>query len=149
LGNSSFGGAADVAEELRKAEAGLPTRAAAKLAADKVVREREKTLKTYCTERTKTSMAPYSWAAANYEASHLKGDYDKLTYGDADVLDAADLRALQDLVRLSAPPPSLVPVALGDARGFVEMARNLAEVSIGLVVLEELERHPSMVPWIK
>ena len=65
---------AGVAEELRKAEAALPTREAAKAGAEKIVGEREKTLKTYCTERAKAVYGALQLGSRKYEASHLKGD---------------------------------------------------------------------------
>ena len=62
-----------------------------------------------------------------------------------------DLNAIIDLTRLSAPPPRLQTIATDVAAILktVEGARQFAELSIGTVVLDEMEHHPLMVPWLK
>jgi wobble nucleotide-excising tRNase len=141
---------ADVAEQLRAAEALLPLREEAKKSADKLLKEREKTFKTYCTERAKVVHGALQLGSRKFEAPQLKSDYENIPYDEKSLLDADNIKTLQGLVRLAAPPPPLAKVHLVSANlAIVEKARALAEASIGKVVLEELEKHPDMVPWIK
>lgn len=141
---------AEVAEQLRAAEALLPLREEAKRNADKILKERDKTFKTYCTERAKVVHSALQLGSRKFEAPQLKSDYENIPYNGKSVLDADNIKALQGLIRLSAPPPSLPKVDLVSVKiAVVENARGLAEASIGKVVLAELEQHPTMVPWIK
>ncbi len=61
------------------------------------------------------------------------------------------LNALVDVARLSAPPPALKPIEIevDGIRKTVEGAQHFAELGIGTVVLDGMENHPSMVPWLK
>ena len=141
---------ADVAEQLRAAEASLPLREEAKESAEKLRKERDKTFKTYCTERAKVVHGALQLGSRKFEAPQLKSDYENIPYDEKSLLGADNIKTLQGFIRLAAPPPPLAKVNLtSDNLAIVEKARVLAEASIGKVVLEELEQHPAMVPWIK
>ena len=141
---------ADVAEQLRMAEASLPLREEAKKNAEKVLKERDKTYKTYCTERAKVVHGALQLGSRKFEAPQLRLDYDNVPYDEKSLLDADNIKTRQALIRLDAPPPPLAKINLGpDNLAIVEKARALADASIGKVVLDELEQHPTMVPWLK
>lgn len=141
---------ADVAEQLRIAEVSLPQREEAKKNAEKVLKERDKTFKTYCTERAKVVHGALQLGSRKYEAPLLRSDYENIPYDEKSLLDADNIKSLQGLIRLAAPPPPLAKINIAtDNLEIVEKVRDLAEASIGKVVLDELEQHPAMVPWMK
>jgi wobble nucleotide-excising tRNase len=141
----------ELATELKAAKELEPVGIAAKEAQAKLVNAREKALKTYRTERAKIIAGALHSSNRRYEAGQLSGDYEKLAHGPASLLTANALEALIDIARLSAPPPTIKPIEIDvkSIQGLIESARKFGEVSIGQVVLEELEKHPSMVPWMK
>lgn len=141
----------ELATELKAAQQLVPAGTTAKEAQAKVVNAREKALKTYRTERARTVAGALHSANRRYEAGQLQADYEKLAHGPESVLAYDALEALIDIARLSAPPPMLKPIEIDVAaiQSLIESARKFGEVSIGQVVLDELEKHPSMVPWMK
>lgn len=142
---------AELATELKAAQQLMPTRLSAKEAQAKVVNARDKALRAYRTERARMVASALHSANRRYEAGQLQADYEKLTHGPESVLADDALDAFIDRARLLSPPPSLKPIEIDVAviRSLIESARKFGEVSIGQVVLDELEKHPSMVPWMK
>ncbi|MCA2008522.1 AAA family ATPase [Tritonibacter mobilis] len=141
----------DLAAELRRAKKTLAEKKSSRAAAEKIAGEREKTLKSYRTQRAKLVATSLNLGNRKYEARQLEKDYEQLQYDESSRLEAEALDARVDVARLSAPPPSLEPIVIDvdGVRKVVEGARAFAELSIGAVVLEEMENHPSMVPWLK
>lgn len=142
---------AELASDLKAAQQQLPGVVAAKEAQDKVVNASDKALKAYRTERARTVAGALHSANRRYEAGQLQADYERLAHGPESVLADDALEALIDIARLSAPPPTLKPIQIDVAgiQSLIESARKFGEVRIGQVVLDELERYPSMVPWMK
>ncbi|MBO9543341.1 AAA family ATPase [Caulobacter sp.] len=142
---------ADLAAELKAAQASVPPGEAAKKAQSDVVKATDKALKTYRTERAKVVAGALHSASRRYEAGQLQADYEKLPHGPELVLAEEALKALINVAQLSAPPPTLEEIKIDVAaiQTLIESARHFGEVSIGQVVLAELEKHPSMVPWMK
>ncbi len=141
----------DLATELRKAQQTLTEKVRSRDTEKKIVGEREKALKSYRTERAKLVAASLHLGNRRYEAGQLEKDYEKLSYDKSSRLEKEALDALVDVARLSAPPPALNAIAIDvdGVREAVEGSRHFAELSIGTVVLDEMEKHPSMVPWLK
>jgi wobble nucleotide-excising tRNase len=142
---------ADLAAELKAAQQQVPVCVTAKESQAKIVNAREKALKAYRTERARTVAGALHSANRRYEAGQLHADYEKLQHGPESVLADDELEALIDIARLSAPPPSLKPIEIDlvSIRSLIESARKFGQISIGQVVLDELGKHPSMVPWMK
>lgn len=117
----------------------------------KIADAREKELRTYRTERAKLVAASLHLGNRRYEAGQLVKDYEGLSYDQSSIMEEEALKALVDVVRRSAPPPALnaIVIDVDGVRKTLEGARHLAEMSIGTVVLDEMEKHPSMVPWLK
>ena len=142
---------ADLAAELHAAQQSVPAGIAARAAQDKLVAASEKALKTYRTQRARVISGALHSGNRRYEAGQLQADYEKLPHGPESIVTADALDALIDVARLSAPPPALSEVHVPSAatQKLLNGARYFGDLSIGRVVLEELEKHPSMVPWIK
>ncbi len=142
---------ADVAVELHAAQQSAPLGITAKLAQDKVIATSEKALKSYRTQRAKVISGALHLGNRRYEAGQLQADYEKLLYGPQSVLAIDALEALIDVARLSEPPPSLskIEIDIEALQSLMNDARNFGDVSIGQLVLEEFDKHPSMVSWIK
>jgi wobble nucleotide-excising tRNase len=142
---------AELATELKAAQQLVPAGVNARETQAKVVNASDKALKTYRTERARTIAGALHSANRRYEAGQLQADYEKLAHGPESVLADDALEALIDMARLSAPPPTLAPIEIDVAaiQSLIESARYFGEFSIGQVVLDELEKHPSMVPWMK
>lgn len=141
----------DLAAELRTAQQTLQEKKITLEADKKIATEREKTLKGYRTERAKLVAASLHMGNRRYEAGQLERDYEKLSYDSGSILNEEAHKTLVDIARLSAPPPALKAITI-DVEGVcktVEDSRRFAELSIGMVMLEEMESHPSMVPWLK
>ncbi|MBW3097146.1 AAA family ATPase [Pseudohoeflea coraliihabitans] len=141
----------DLAAELREFRTTLTEKVRLRETEKKIVAERERTLKSYRTERAKLVAASLHLGNRRYEAGQLEKDYEKLSYNKGSQLEKEDLDLLVDVARLSAPPPALKPIAIDfdGVRKTMEGARHFAELSIGTMVLDEMENHPSMVPWLK
>lgn len=141
---------ADLAKEMKDVEAKIPEKAAALRAEEKIETEREKTLRTYKTERAKTIAAALHSANRRFEAGQLQKAYDEHPYSDKSVLDAEGLATVTATARRSEPPPALQPIAIGytSVQGVLDGARYFGDVSVGTVLLDELERHPSMAAWL-
>lgn len=142
---------AELATELKAAQQLVPAGVNARETQAKVVNASDKALKTYRTERARTVAGALHSANRRYEAGQLQADYEKLAHGPESVLADDALEALIDMTRLSAPPPTLEPIEIDVTaiQSLIESARYFGEFSIGQVVLDELEKHPSMVPWMK
>jgi wobble nucleotide-excising tRNase len=142
---------AESAADLKAARDILPTRIAAQEAQRKVVIAAEKAVKSYRTERAKLVSGALHLGNRRYEAGQLQADYEKLLHGPESILASDSLDALIDVARLSAPPETLeeIKIEVAAIQSLIDSARNFGEVSIGQIVLEELEKHPSMVPWMK
>lgn len=141
---------ADLAKEMKDVEAVIPERSAALATEKKVEAEREKTLRTYKTERAKAIAAALHSANRRFEAPQLQKAYDEHPYGEKSVLDAEALETLTATARRSEPPLALQPITIGytGVKAVLDGARYYGGLSIGTVLLDELERHPSMASWL-
>lgn len=142
---------AELAAEMKLAQALIPAGIAAQDAQIQIVAATEKAMKNYRTERAKLVSSALNLGNRRYEAGQLQADYEKLLYGPESVLADHVLKILIDVTRLSAPPPALEKIKINVAamHSLIEKTRHFGEVSIGEIILEELDKHPSMVPWIK
>ncbi|RVK13470.1 AAA family ATPase [Sinorhizobium meliloti] len=141
---------ADLAADLKATQDALSKRRDLQSADRGILREREKALKGYRTERARLIAGSLHLGNRRYEAGQLQADYERVPYDTGSLLEVDALDALIDVARLSEPPPPLKEISI-DVAGVLraaEIARDFAELSVGQVVLDEIEKHPSMLPWI-
>ena len=141
---------AGAAAELRNKQTALQGRRDAATAQQALVVTSSRALADHKTERAKTISTALN-LGRRYEAPQLQNDYDNLTILEGDVLADDILNDLQDVARQAEPPSPLqqLPDVSNNATEVIEAARGLAELSIAQIALEEVERHPAMVPWLK
>jgi len=142
---------AELASELRAAQSQIPIRAEARAAQEKVLSASEKAVKSYRTERAHLISNALHLGNRRYEALQFQKDFLNLRYDSRSILTDEDLRARIAIAQKSEPLSAIASIDI-DASGMealVESARSYADLSFGKVVLDELEKHPSMVPWLK
>jgi wobble nucleotide-excising tRNase len=142
---------ADVVAQLKNVEKTLPAKQAVLEGAVKTDKASKKNFSTYCTERAKTLHSARHLGTRKYEAPRLKADYVNETFDTSSILIPEKLLALQEVVTRMAPPLRLAAIELdynkiGLAIG---QAIKLTGVTLKAAVLEELNQHPKMVPWVK
>lgn len=142
---------AELAAELKAAQELVAPGVAARDAQSKLVAAADKSVRNYRTERARFVSGTLNMGNRRYEAGQLQSDYENQTYGPSLELPESDLVAMTELVRSSSPPAPLeeikfnIPAILV----LVESSRYFSEISIGEIILEELKKHPAMVPWMK
>lgn len=141
---------AELAAELKATQAKFAAGVTARAAQNALVTATDRAVRSYRTERARLVSSDLHLGNRRYEANHLQSDYDTLSYGPESVLADDALKALVAIARQTAPPPPLVEIKINvpAMHSAVESARYFGEAGIGQVMLEELDRHPSMVPWI-
>lgn len=142
---------ADLVAQLKEVEKDLPAKRAALEGAAKTAKASNKAFSTYCTERAKTVHNARRLGTRKYEAPRLKQDYASEIFDGANVLPPEKLATLQDVVSRTAPPPPLdvIEFDLDNMKLCIRQAAEFADLSLGALVLDELEQHPKMVPWLK
>jgi wobble nucleotide-excising tRNase len=142
---------ADLIAQLKSIEANIPAKQAVFEGAMKTNKASSRNFSTYCTERARTVHSARHLGTRKYEAPRLKDDYSNETFSTSSVLTSEELLALQEAVARMAPPPRLSQIVL-DSQNIgpaISRATELAGIALGTVVLEELDQHPQMVPWVK
>lgn len=139
------------AAELQEKQVSLQTRKETETAQNKVLAASEKALKTFKTERARLISGKLHVPNRRYEAPQLQADYEKLSFDRSSILTDEVLDDFEEVARQSAPPAALRQAIDSSAniKRLIGLARSYAELSISQMVLEEAERHPSMVPWLK
>lgn len=142
---------ADAAARIRDVEAALPVRRSALQAAEKAAADADKLLGTYKRDRAKLIASHLHTHNRKYEANHLAADYEANRHVGVEVLTNDQVTALEGVLRLDAPAPKVAIGAFAFA-GLGEALRrsaSLARQSIGSFMLDEIERHPEMLQWVK
>ncbi|MDC7789663.1 AAA family ATPase [Rhodoplanes sp. TEM] len=152
--NPVFTISAEQGEAVKKLAAleGVRPSANSTLAAEeKVLSERDKAFATYKRERARTISERLRQTGRKYEATQLVDDYKKLVFDEQSILSDAALNAATDACARAEPFPkvSLVEMPVAAVLGAVTSAIELCPKTIGSVVVEGLDRHPSMVTWVK
>lgn len=142
---------ADASRELEKREAERGAWLKKKDQLGELHRTKEKSFGTFKRERAKLIASSLHLANRRYEAPALMQDFQ--TWRDESLmsLSADELKAAQETCRAETPMPELSPLTVdiervGSAYNFV---RGLCEQSISMIALEELQRHPDMLMWLK
>ena len=142
---------AEAAEELARKEAELPTARLQHSAAEDHARASERTLATFKRERARLISEQAHLRARRYEAPQLERDFAELGLGDDAILNETALDAARATCRLDEAMPKVPHLVTSPPFSIETMieARELAAQTPGFAVLEELERHPDMVLWVK
>lgn len=142
---------ADAATELTRIE-GEIIKAEAKLeAAAAVERAADKTFGNFKRERAKSVASRLHLGSRKYEAPALARDYETWKEDDGAPLTDEELKAAEDTRRLEEPMPRLTPVVF-DKATIGTAYRFIVEVcgqSMAQVALDEVQRHPDMLLWLK
>jgi wobble nucleotide-excising tRNase len=141
---------AEAAAQLKKDEADLPTLNERYDGEAKVVREREKAFSDF-KRITARTIAEALRHGKRYEASQYSADVEKIKITSSDVLAQPDLEAaIATCARSEAPAKvSQVAVPAETIMEVIEAAKVLGSKSIGTIIVDGLEQHPQMVPWVK
>ncbi|WMT76061.1 AAA family ATPase [Bradyrhizobium sp. Ash2021] len=141
---------AEAADQLKALEATFPTAQTKHEGEAKVFREREKAFNEFKRLLART-VSERLRQAARYEAPQFVADVDKLGASADDKLSDADLDAATATCARSEPPAKvkLVEVPVSSLLELIEAAVELAPKSVGSIVVEGLDVHPQMVPWVK
>jgi len=139
-----------IAASLREAEHAFAHLTTSHQQSHELAREKNRTLAQFRTRRAQTISAQLHLAGRQYEANHLKANYQSLQLTPSDVLDAGRLKEHTDVIRRADPPPPLeqIRVNVDAIREIIERSRQLAETDIGDAILDELNRHPAMLGWV-
>lgn len=142
---------AEAAARIRELEAALPERRTALQAATKAAADADKLLGTHKRDRAKLIASHLHAGTRKYEANHLANDYDANLHIGAEVLTDAQVASLEAVLRLDAPTPkvSIGAFAFASLAETIRRSAALAGQSIGGVMLDEIERHPEMLQWIR
>ena len=142
---------ADAAAKIRELDAVLPERRTALQAAKKGVTDADKLLGTYKRDRAKLIASHLHTRTRKYEANHLAADYEANRHVGVGELTEAQLASLEGTLRLDDPTPKVTAgvFAFAELEEALRRSASLASMSIGSVMLDELEQHPEMLPWVK
>lgn len=142
---------AEAAAELTKIEGDILKAEANSEAAAATERAADKTFASYKRERAKSVASRLHLGSRKYEAPALAKDFDTWKDYDGPRLTDGEFKAAEDTRRLDEPMPRLDPLSFDQAT--IETAyRFIAEVcgqSLATVALEEVQRHPDMLLWLK
>ena len=142
---------ADAAAKIRDLEAALPERRTALQSAEKAAADADKLLGTHKRDRAKLIASHLHARTRKYEANHLAADYDANRHVGVEALTDDQVAALEGVLRLDAPTPKVMlsAFAFADLGEALRRSASLANQSIGGVMLDEIERHPEMLQWVK
>lgn len=142
---------AEAAAELERKQAKLAARRDKAASELETARARARVLSTHKTERARTISAALHVTGRRYEAPQLQSDYDTLKVDSSNLLAEKVLHDLEDVARQAAPSPPLERVRdwSPELVQAIERAHSFADLSVAQTTLEEIERHPAMVPWLK
>ena len=142
---------AEAANELTKIEGEIVQIEAKKDAAAATVRTAERTFTIFKRERAKSVASRLHLGSRKYEAPALIRDYETWKDDDRPALTDKELKAAEDTRRLDEPMPRLEPISF-DKTTIETAYRFIADVcglSLASVALDEVQRHPEMLLWLK
>jgi wobble nucleotide-excising tRNase len=142
---------AKAAAELSALEAKLPKLVDRAASAEVAAKQADKALSTFKKDRAKLTASRLHQGNRKYEAPQLASDYALWASKDVALLTDGELKAAEDTRRLSEPMPTVEPitfdtVSIGKAFQFVS---EMCGQTLSIVALDEVQRHPEMVLWLK
>jgi wobble nucleotide-excising tRNase len=141
---------AELAAELARCEADASTTEASWKIKSDVVKIKEKSFALFKRERARVIAECMRLRGRKYEAPQLANDYENTKLDDA-LLGEEELEGFRGTCRLDKPMSKLSELALlidGILKA-INDARSLSSLTPLTGALDELERHPSMLLWIK
>lgn len=143
-------GASARAELLERIERRIPVRDEQLQQAQATYRAKERALSTFYTT-TARLIAETLGLGRQYDARHLKRDYEDKATSDPKVLSDDEREAFQALIRQPTAYEKLYLPELSarESKLALQRAQNISDTTIVDLSLCEMEQHPSMVPWIK
>ena len=142
---------ADAAVELAKLEAEIVLQAVARKGAEDAERLADKGFANFKRDRAKLTAVHLHLGSRKYEAPTLSKDYDAWKSDGITTLPDAELKAAEDTRRLAEPMPRLESLEF-DASTISTAYRFITEIcgqSLTMVALEEVQRFPDMLLWLK
>lgn len=142
---------AEAAAGIRDLENLLPERRTALQGAENAVAAADRLLATHKRDRAKLVASHLHLGTRKYEANHLAAEYEANLHVGAEELTDEKIKALEGILRLDAPMPKVTmetfPLPLvGET---IRQGVKLASQSIGSIMLEEIDRHPEMLQWVR
>lgn len=141
----------EAVKKLTSLENALPAEKLKLLAEEKVLAEREKSFASYKRERARTISDRLRQTGRKYEAPQLADDYKKLPFDEKSILGNEHLDAATATCARAEPLPKINSILL-PIKSAVEVIITAIDVgpkTLGSVVIEGMDQHPSMVPWLK
>lgn len=142
---------AEAAAELTKIEGAIVQTETARLLAVATEKTAEKAFGTFKRERAKSIAAHLHLGSRKYEAPAFSKDYDSWKDDTGTWLTDDEFRAAEETRRLAEPMPTIEPIvfdeaSIGNAYRFIV---EICAQSLATIALDEIERHPSMLMWVK
>jgi len=138
------------AELLERVERRIPLRDEQRRGAQSDHAAKERALNTFYTD-TARIIAEMLGLGRQYNARHLKQDYDLGAAADYEALSEQQREERSKLIRQTGSYDKLTPPALDieSVRAALDRARRCAETTISGLTLQEMQDHPVMIPWLK
>lgn len=142
---------AELAVQLAKTEAALPTASEKKTAAERLLRSKDQQLVVFKREHARTISQELRQTNRKYEAPHLTADYSSLDLGPGATLNDDVLAAEREVCRLEEAMPTLEAFEFDTAitAEALQKAALLIQQTPSLSVIAELQEHPEMLLWVK
>lgn len=142
---------AEAAAELAKIEDQITTQAAAKTAAETAEKATEKGFAGFKRDHAKLTASHLHLGGRKYEALALAKDYEAWKTEGATLLSDVDFKAAEDTRRLDEPMPRLNPLKFetSSVETAYQFIREICSQSLTTVALEEVQRFPDMLLWLK
>lgn len=143
---------AEAVEELKMAEAELPSRVAKQQSASAMLNEMQKGLANFKKTQARSIAARLHFVGRKYEAPQIQADYDSLSYDNKkSLLSGDELESREEMAKRSSALPEIPAIALPETEisELVQRAVGLAKKTISNSVISELEAHPLMVTWAR
>lgn len=142
---------AEAAAELAKLEEKIGKLQTECVAAEKAEKAADKAFSSFKRDTAKLTAERLHLGNRKYEANHLQADYDKWPEAATPSLDAAALTAAGDRLRADKAADPLAEIAYDAAvlpKAF-QFVREICGQTLSGVALEEVQKHPDMLLWIK
>ena len=142
---------AEAAAELAKIEVELNELATRKTTAEAVEKAADRGFTTFKRDRAKVTASRLHLGNRRYEAPALARDNEAWKAEEIPLLTDSELKAAEDTRRLASPLPELTPVTFevdGILKAY-QFVTGICSQSISVVALEEAQRFPEMLLWLK
>jgi wobble nucleotide-excising tRNase len=138
------------AELLGRVERRIPLRDEQRRSARSDRAAKDRALSIFCTD-TARIIAEMLGLGRQYDARHLKQDYESGPAGSYQLLSEEEREDRRKLIRQSGAYDRLVSPAFDvqSLEATLDRARRCAETTISGLSLQEMQDHPAVIPWLK